>query len=313
MIEIVKYNSNLKKEWDDFVKKAKNSHFIFYRDYMEYHSDKFKDYSLLFYLKGKLIGLLPANKKEDVLISHEGLTFGGIISDKKMTTPIMLELFNELLNFLKKEKFKTFVYKSIPYIYHSLPAEEDKYALFVNDATLYKCEISSVISLESPIYFQNRRRRGIKKALKYGVNVHQSFDYKSYMDLVSYILLKKYHSKPVHSVKEIEYLAFHFPDNIKLFTASNDKKELLAGVIIYENKFTVKSQYIISSEKGQKQGALDLVFNFLITEKYKNKRYFDFGTSNLKNGKFLNKGVIEYKESFGGRGITYETYQLKIK
>jgi hypothetical protein len=280
---------------------------------MEYHSDRFKDYSLMFYRKGKLIGLLPANIKNHSLISHEGLTFGGIISDQKMTTPLMLEIFDELLGFLKKEGFSTFIYKSIPYIYHSFPAEEDRYALFVNNASLFKREVSTVIYLKNKIPYQNRRIRGIKKAFKHSITVSQSYDFQSYMNLVSKLLKEKYNSKPVHTLKEIEYLASNFPENIKLFTSENNQKELLAGVLIYENKQTVKAQYIASSEKGQKQGALDLIFNFLITEKYKDKQYLDFGTSNLENGKYLNKGVIEYKESFGGRAVVYDTYKLEIK
>ena len=47
---------------------------------MEYHSDRFKDYSLLFYRDGQLVGLLPANIRNDTLFSHEGLTFGGVIA-----------------------------------------------------------------------------------------------------------------------------------------------------------------------------------------------------------------------------------------
>ena len=47
-IDIVKYNHNMKAEWDAFVKTSKNGTFLFMRDYMEYHNDRFIDYSLLF-------------------------------------------------------------------------------------------------------------------------------------------------------------------------------------------------------------------------------------------------------------------------
>ncbi len=48
---------------------------------MDYHSDRFNDHSLVFTRKNRLIGLLPANIKDEALYSHGGLTFGGIISD----------------------------------------------------------------------------------------------------------------------------------------------------------------------------------------------------------------------------------------
>ena len=48
---------------------------------MEYHSGRFKDYSLMVYSdKGKLLTILPANYRNDRLYSHEGLTFGGFFN-----------------------------------------------------------------------------------------------------------------------------------------------------------------------------------------------------------------------------------------
>ena len=80
MLEVVRYTSDKKDEWDAFVKESDNSSFLFYRDYMEYHEDRFKDFSLLLYDKNKLCALLPGNILNDEFISHQGLTFGGIIS-----------------------------------------------------------------------------------------------------------------------------------------------------------------------------------------------------------------------------------------
>ena len=58
MIEVVKYTTDHKNEWDNFVSKAKNGTFLFYRDYMEYHADRFVDYSLMIYSKNKLDGFI---------------------------------------------------------------------------------------------------------------------------------------------------------------------------------------------------------------------------------------------------------------
>lgn len=84
-MQVLKYKFEKKQEWDSFVTNAKNSHFMFYRDYMEYHSDRFEDSSLMFYDdKNKLLAIFPANIKGNVLYSHQGLTFGGFIIDKDM-------------------------------------------------------------------------------------------------------------------------------------------------------------------------------------------------------------------------------------
>lgn len=137
-IEIVKYSPSRKKEWDNFVEKSKNGVFLFYRDYMEYHSDRFKDFSLMFYNKGRLVSLLPANVSGNTLFSHAGLTFGGFITDTTMTVSLFYRMFEKVLNYLKGEGISKLVYKCVPYIYHLIPAEEDRYVLFRFNARLIR-------------------------------------------------------------------------------------------------------------------------------------------------------------------------------
>jgi len=78
MIEIANYGSDDKPLWDGFVRRSKNGSFLFYRDYMEYHSDRFLDSSLLFFEDDVLIAVMPANTAENILYSHRGLTYGGL-------------------------------------------------------------------------------------------------------------------------------------------------------------------------------------------------------------------------------------------
>ena len=47
MIEIVRYTPGKASEWDAFVRKSKNATFLFYRGYMDYHADRFEDFSLM--------------------------------------------------------------------------------------------------------------------------------------------------------------------------------------------------------------------------------------------------------------------------
>ena len=87
-----------KTEWNDFVSTSRNGTFLFYRDYMEYHSDRFKDYSLIVKdNRGRIIALLPANQKGSLLASHGGLTYGGFIINPKMTTKKMIDVFENVL------------------------------------------------------------------------------------------------------------------------------------------------------------------------------------------------------------------------
>ena len=60
MFEIKKYSPADRTAWDQFVKTSKNGTFLFERAYMDYHSDRFTDFSLLIFRKGRLYALLPA-------------------------------------------------------------------------------------------------------------------------------------------------------------------------------------------------------------------------------------------------------------
>src|ERR1700722_14050029 len=97
-IRVELYEQKHKAQWDELVRQSKNGVFLFYRDYMEYHADRFSDFSLLFFQGSELVALMPANRVDETVISHGGLTFGGIVSDSTMTTSRMLKVFSALVN-----------------------------------------------------------------------------------------------------------------------------------------------------------------------------------------------------------------------
>ena len=66
MIEIHRYTAAYHRDWNDFVSESSNGTFLFLREYMEYHADRFTDYSLLVYDGNKLLALLPANRSGDL-------------------------------------------------------------------------------------------------------------------------------------------------------------------------------------------------------------------------------------------------------
>ena len=312
-MKIEKYSSNYKIIWDKFVKNSKNTHFFFLRDYMEYHSDRFEDFSLMVFDEmNKLITILPSNVKEKVLYSHQGLTFGGFIVDDKMKTETMLEIFDLLKQFLEKNNIKKLVYKCIPYIYHIKPSEEDRYALFRNEAKLIRRDVTSTIDLTEQARYSKGRKWTINKAKKESIEIFESNDYEIFWELLTGVLESNHEAKPVHTVEEIRKLASLFPKNIRLFLAKKDEK-ILSGALIYENQNIVHTQYLANSEEGRELGALDLLIDYLIKDIYKNKKYFDFGISNEDAGRYLNTGLISQKEGFGARAVVHDFYELEIK
>ena len=116
MFEIRKFTQENKNTWDVFVRNSINATFLFLRDYMDYHSYRFNDFSLMIYRKGNLFALLPANIDGGVLYSHQGLTYGGLLIDKKATTAEIVNLWSFMNEYLKDNGVSSVIYKSIPFL-----------------------------------------------------------------------------------------------------------------------------------------------------------------------------------------------------
>lgn len=313
MFEVRKYDIADRQEWDSFIGKSKNGTFLFKRGYMEYHNDRFEDCSLLVYDNNKLRALLPANVKDNILQSHGGLTYGGLISDGCMTTEAAMEMFSEINKYLLEQGIEKVVYKPTPWIYHTLPAEEDLYAIIqVCGAKLVSREISSTVYLPNRPKFSQLRRRCVNKARRNGIIVRESNDIATFWNILNANLEGRYGVSPVHTEKELSLLTSRFPDSIKLFMAY-DGEEALGGTLVFVMNDIVHTQYIAASPKGKTVGALDIVFDELINEEFSNYRFLDFGKSTEQHGIWLNKNLIHQKEGFGGRGVCYDVYEWNVK
>ena len=303
-----------KDEWNAFVSNSKQGTFLFDRRYMDYHVDRFDDFSLIVRDQNEqIIALLPANIDGDQLVSHGGLTYGGFITDVKMTVSRMKTVFDSVIEFLVDHGVSAIDYKSVPSIYHTAPAEEDLYCLYSRGAGIYRRDVLSVIDYSNQFSYQSRRQRAIKKAVRTGLNVTQTTDFHSFWAILKRNLLKRYGVDPVHNADEIELLAKKFPQQIKLYGAyDRSGVNILAGCVVYESRNVCHVQYNAASPEGKQMGAQDLIMDFLIRDNSQFKKYFDFGISTEKNGRYLNKGLVEYKEGFGAKTIVHDFYHLNL-
>ncbi len=311
-MEIRRYRREDKELWNSFVSKARNATFLFDRNYMDYHADRFDDNSFMFYHKGKLKAVLPANVSGDTLYSHQGLTYGGLLLDKKATVEDVLECFDSLNSWLRENGISKVVYKALPWIYQQYPSQEDLYALtWKCKAQLISRNIASTIVIDNKLKFAESRKSGIRKALSLNIEVGESNDVDGFWNVLEDNLGNRYNAKPVHTASEMKLLMSRFPNNIKLYVAKMNG-EIVGGTLIYVTSQVVHTQYISASVEGKKHGALDLLFDYIINKVYANCRYFDFGKSTEQGGAYLNEPLIFQKEGFGGRGVCYDWYQWEL-
>lgn len=315
MIVIKRYQEENKLEWNRFNKQSKNSLFMFYREYMDYHSDRFIDHSLMFYDDKKLIAILPMSENGNILISHGGLTYGGFITNDKMKQHIMNDCFERLLDYGRCRGFKSIRYKCIPYIYHKQPSEEDRFSLYAYGAKLETVDVSTYVNLKSPLKMSKGRKAQISRAKREGVVVEELtdlMDFKLFIELENKVLNERHNVQAAHTGEELKMLRDRFPDNLHLFAALREKR-LIAGAVVYEYEDVVHTQYMASNEEARVVGALDLVIASVI-EKYKEtKKWLDFGISTEHERIYLNEGLCAQKESFGGRTGVYEIWNIPLK
>lgn len=312
MLEVRKYSRELADDWNTFVSTSKNGTFLLNRSYMDYHQDRFTDNSLIVYDRNRIHALLPANAIGDVLYSHQGLTYGGLITDKKTKAAEVCSIFTQLKDYLKTNDFNKMVYKAIPWIYQQLPSGEDLYALTnVCDAKLASRQISSTIIMSNRIGFDNSRKGGVRIAKRESITVRESDDISTFWKIMDDNLSNKYNVHPVHTLGELTSLKVSFPNNIRLFMAYQGETPL-GGTILYVTPQVIHVQYISATPSGKRLRALDEVFNHVINLFGENYKYFDFGTSNEDNGRYLNEKLIFQKEGFGGRGVCYDTYEFYL-
>ncbi|WPO98868.1 GNAT family N-acetyltransferase [Pseudomonas sp. HR96] len=281
---------------------------------MDYHADRFDDFSCVFRdEKGRILAVIPANLRDGVMISHQGLSFGGLIMTPKLPGAAVLEIFEALVQFARAERVSRIVYKRLPDIYSAIPAQEDLYALFRHGAVLTRRDLGSAVCLAERYSYTKGRKWAVNKAKKAGIVVREVADLAAYWPLLNAVLEKQHDTKAVHTLDEISRLQAAFPDNIKVFGATlPGSNELIAGTLVFINGMVVHTQYMANSDLGRLHCALDLVIDQLMHQFADTARYVSFGISTEEAGTVLNEGLLAQKEGFGARAIIHDFYDITI-
>jgi hypothetical protein len=310
LITVTRYEPAHKKAWNNFVRQSKNATFLFDREFMDYHAHRFEDHSLMIHDKGKLQAVMAANVVDRSVISHGGLSYGGLVLGMDVHLEEVLRFFFHAMSYLALHGFKEVIYKCLPSHLMRVPSFEDQYAMFLMDGSLVRREVSCVYSKQQPLPFRVTRRNSIRKGLKKGFRIVRTTNPAAFWQILESTLRDRHGVAPSHSSDEISLLMNRFPKQIHCFEIHG--KELLGGTVIFETVTTAHAQYIAANEAGRKAGALDVLFQKLILNNFATKSYFSFGHSNEDGGRTLNAGLNSWKEGFGARVFPLDTYKISV-
>ena len=359
-MNIRRYTHHDQEAWDTLVRNARNATFLFCRQYMDYHSDRFTDHSLLFHdSRGTLVAALPANEVIDgyekaegfaslssecqtkhgivvpfgartanagsdnengqgqrlrQLISHQGLTYGGLIMHTRLHAADTEEIFALIISYMQQNGFAVLRYKPLPHIYHAHPSEEDEYWLWRNRAQLSAVGLSTTVSLRHTSIASKRKQTYCNKLAAQGYTVSYTTPLASFWPLLEANLMRSHGVRPVHTLAEMELLQSRFPDSIVCAAVLSPSGTVVAGTVLYITPRVVHTQYISASEEGKQTNAMDFLMLSLIHRFASEGQhdYLDFGISTEHGGTVLNSSLCLQKECYGGRSTLYKEYVLEV-
>jgi hypothetical protein len=310
---IKRYETKNYSDWNAFISTAKNATFLFNRDFMEYHSDRFNDFSLMIYEEDKLVSVLPANKVGATIYSHQGLTYGGLVFQTNIKLGNSIAIFRDILIYLNENQIDKLNLKLIPSIYCNGFSEEIEYSLFLLKAQLIRRDCLSVLDLTMPFSISKTRKESIRRGIKNDLVIKEELNFKLFWNEILIPNLDKKHKvKPVHSFEELIQLQKLFPENIRHFNVY-DKGKIVAGTTIFISEKVVHPQYISGNTQKNELGSLDYLYDYLINIVFKDKNFFDFGPSHEENGLKINEGILFWKESFGAKTTVQDSYEIVTK
>ena len=321
MIECSLYNDKESDVWDSFVETSNNGTLYHLRRFLGYHPpDRFEDHSLTFYKKGKLSAVFPACvvgiDSKRTLFSHRGASVGGFVLEESSSFKDAFELTISLINHAKKNNFDKIVLTPPPLIYLTRLSNNIDFALLQNGFSYLKREVSSVLSLKPTLEanlnnFRSEARTAYRRAVKLGVEVKESEDFKGFYKILEANLWTRHGVTPTHSVEELKKLKKLFPDRIVLLGAYAEDK-MIAGVVLFEaNPKVIVAFYISHDEKYQKYRAVNLLFHDIIKRAIERDfKFLDFGIFTVDMEP--NWGLGRFKESFGASGLFRDIFEIDL-
>ena len=320
-LEVVRYSIDYSEKWDRFIEQSANGTFLQSRKFLSYHpTGRFNDNSLMFMRGGNIVAVLPANVvqgEKKTLISHQGSTFGGIVTTKQFMKIAYMDLiFEELDTYLKEEKFDEIVLKIPGRIYQKSETELIDYYYFLNGYNtsqeigyyIYYADYKDDV-IEN---FSASRRRDFRYAIKKGFEFRKLVtkeEITAFYNVLcdNYVKFKK---NPIHTLEELlEFKFSRLPENTDFYGVYLEGELVAGGMIFKFDTQVFHTQYLAVMQNKTNIFANEFLYKSLIEQaKKEGFRYISFGTSTFDGGRILNRSLAQYKEGFGTKEYVNRTY-----
>jgi hypothetical protein len=324
-LRVEPYEPRHAEDWDRFVDGSRNGTLFHKRRFLSYHPpDRFEDASLLFYEGNRLVSVFPAAWRRDdevgrLLQSHPGASHGGPVFGRAIGASGVAAVVEALRAHAERAGADAVRMRIPPRAFHRPVLEEVDFALRLHGFTIWRTEFSTWVPLAAPdeeallATLESSCRRAVRKAQRSGLVGEESADVDQYHEILADNLKRRFGADPTHSVAELQRLRELFPEEIRLFVAREGER-ILGGCLVFVcNDEAAHTFYLASREEAQPMRPLNLaVFTAMEWLRARGFQRLSLGVS-TPDGLTVNWGLIAFKESFNGRGICRDSYQLVLR
>ena len=143
---------------------------------MEYHADRFQDFSLLVFEEDILQAVVPANYIDNQIFSHQGLTYGGFVFRNEFPLGQIEAVLSETFNFLQSQGFVLFVIKAMLPFYATNFLGEMQQVLSNKQAEIIGRKMNLAIDFQSDYTISKSKLKHYRRLQSEGLVVKKEAD-----------------------------------------------------------------------------------------------------------------------------------------
>ncbi len=315
-LRICRYQAGDQFLWDSFVRQARNGLFWFLRDYLDYYGERIRDHSLMFLTdNGEVIGALPANEDGSNLRSHGGLPFGGLMLSRSAGMEEISSMLDLLADYMREAGFDQLILTNMPTPYQQIEGDEVEYLLKERGAQSAGMRLTSVLRVTGagiPELFPRSQCKKLRYSeRRYPVDFSETDEVDEIWPMLENFMMRRFGSRPVHSLPEIRRLKSAFPANIR-FLVGRSSGQLVGGQMVFILDQVARLQTSFRSEENRGDDFSMRLDLFSMEVLGKICPVWDFGTSYDPATGELQPSLFWHKERLGARGVAIRSWEWKV-
>lgn len=324
-MEIIPYTDGHADEWDRFVADSRNGTFFHTRRFLRYHAaGKFADHSLMFRKDDQMCAVLAAASVEEDskrwLIAHPGASYGGLVLSPRWGMAETGEIVKALMSHGKEAGFHGIRFLRLtPPSVRRVSSDDQEYWLFQNGWKVFRFELATSLFLNGITedrvlgLFSGKCRNAVRQGERSGLTVQESTDFAAFWAILETSLEERHKAKPTHTIAEIERLRTLCPGDIRLFAAFDGPTMVGGSVGINLHPSAIYTLYMAQDYAQQEKHPMHLILAHLAKLCIREGRsILHFGISTEDGGTAVNENLFFFKESFGGRSVRRESWEVML-